>query len=78
MQNDTYKDGCVPELPFARGKVFCALDEYLKHLETQGAIDLPWWREVQPGVYERMTSMRNALREVATRDELMKRFGFIR
>lgn len=68
----------VGNLPYARGRTFATLDEYLAHLKTLGAIDLPWWREVSPGVYERMTSVREAKREVATREELMRRFGFKR
>ena len=66
----------VAKLPFARGKRFCALDEYLAHLEVQGAIDLPWWKQIRPGVYEHVKRMPSAKQEVATRAELMKRFGF--
>lgn len=66
----------VARLPFARGKSFCSLDAYLAHLEVQGAIDLPWWRQVRPGVYEHVKRMPGAAREIATRAELMKRFGF--
>ena len=66
----------VAKLPFARGRRFCSLDDYLAHLEAQGAMDLPWWRQVRPGVYERVTRMPGAPRDIATRAELMKRFGF--
>ncbi len=66
----------VAGLPFARGAVFRCLDDYLTHLQSQGAIDLPWWREVSPGVYERVTRMTGAQRQIATRAELMQRFGF--
>lgn len=68
----------VANLPYARGRTFTSLDEYLAHLEKQGAVDLPWWREIRPGVYERVTNMPEAKREVATRAELMQRFGFKR
>ena len=68
----------VADLPYARGRTFHTLDQYLAHLEALGAIDLPWWREIRPGVYERVTSVRNRPREVATREELMQRFGFTR
>jgi hypothetical protein len=68
----------VANLPYARGKTFTTLDEYLTHLEALGAVDLPWWREIRPGVYERVTSKRPAQPEVATREELMRRFGFAR
>jgi hypothetical protein len=69
----------VAGLPFSHGKSFRTLDEYLQHLERHaGPIDQPWWREIRPGVYEHVTSMPGAPREVATREELMKRFGFSR
>jgi hypothetical protein len=67
----------VARLPYARGKTFHSLDEYLAHLERQGAMDLPWWRQVAPGVYERVThAMPGRAPERATRAELMRRFGF--
>ena len=66
----------VASLPFARGRTFSRLDEYLAYLEQQGAIDLPWWRQVGPGVYERVVRMPEAPRETATREQLMVRFGF--
>ncbi|WP_114954880.1 hypothetical protein [Sphingosinicella terrae] len=68
----------VANLPYARGRVFHSLDEYLAYLEQQGAIDLPWWRETSPGVYEHVRRVTGARREVATRAELMERFGFTR
>jgi hypothetical protein len=72
----THKDDAVSNLPFARGAVFRCLDEYLAHLEAGGAIDLPWWREISPGVYEHVTTYTGAEREIVTREELMRRFGF--
>lgn len=72
------EDGGVAQLPYARGKVFYALDEYLAYLEQQSAIDLPWWRQIRPGVYERVARMPEAQREIATREELMRRFSFER
>lgn len=76
---ESSKGGGVAKLPYARGKTFRALDEYLAHLERQGAIDLPYWRQVAPGVYERVTSQVPAgAPERATRAELMRRFGFTR
>src|SRR5687767_262557 len=66
----------VANLPFAHGKTFRALDEYLAHLERYaGPIDQPWWREIRPGVYEHVKRMPGAPRETATREELMRRFG---
>ena len=66
-------DKGVARLPFARGQNFCTLDAYLAHLERQGAIDLPWWRQIRPGVYEQVKRMTATTREVATRAELSKR-----
>ncbi len=67
----------VAGLPFSHGKTFRTLDEYLKHLERYaGPIDQPWWREIRPGVYEHVKRMPGAAPEIATRAELMKRFGF--
>ena len=71
-------DAGIADLPYSRGKRFRTLDAYLAHLEQQGAIDLPWWREIRPGVYEYVIRMPEARREVATRAELMRRFGFDR
>lgn len=78
MQDEPKKDDCVASLPYARGKVFCTLAEYLAYLELQGAIDLPYWREFQPGMYERVVRMPGAKREIATHEELLQRFGFVR
>ena len=67
----------VANLPFSHGRRFRTLDEYLAHLERHAApIDQPWWREIRPGVYQHVKRMPGATPEVATRAELMKRFGF--
>ena len=67
----------VANLPHAMGRSFARLDEYLDYLECFAApIDKPWWREIRPGVYEHVKTATNARPEVATRAELMKRFGF--
>ncbi len=67
----------VANLPFSHGRRFRTLDEYLAHLQRHAApIDQPWWREIRPGVYEHVKRMPGATRETATREELMKRFGF--
>ncbi len=67
---ETAGDDGVANLPFARGQVFYSLDDYLAHLEKQGAIDLPWWREISPGVYEHVVRMPEAKREIATRERI--------
>ena len=68
----------VAKLPYAQGHVFATLDDYLAHLKRQSAIDLPWWREISPGVYEHVRRMPEGTRETATRAELLERFGFSR
>lgn len=68
----------IANLPYARGRRFHTLDEYLAYLKKQGEIDLPWWREIRPGIYEYVRRMPGAARQTATRAELMKRFGFTR
>lgn len=60
---------------------FGTLDDYLAYLKQRGALDMAWWREVEPGVYERVSTFRPAdgrVPERATRAELMRRFGFER
>ncbi len=67
----------VADLPYAFGRTFQSLDQYLAHLERRARpIDLPWWRQVGPGLYERVKRMPGAEPERATRAELMERFGF--
>ena len=69
----------MSQLPFARGRTFQTLDDYLAFLERQGAIDLPYWRQVAPGLYEHVTTQRpRGTPERATRADLLKRFGFTR
>jgi hypothetical protein len=67
----------IANLPFAMGRRFSTLDEYLTHLKCRAApIDLPWWSEVRPGVYQQVKHLPGAKPEVATRAELLRRFGF--
>ena len=69
----------LPNRPFSRGRSFASLDEYLAYLEqANGPIDLPWWREIRPGVFQKVIRMTGADPETATRDELIRRFGFER
>ena len=75
---DQNRPNGVANLPYARGRIFDSLDAYLAYLERQGAIDLPWWRQVSPGIYERVRRMPGARPERATRAELMRRYGFTR
>jgi hypothetical protein len=64
-------------LPHARGRSFATLDEYLAFRRAQGAIDLPWYKEVAPDVFELQTTMRPApAPRRYTRAELARMFGF--
>jgi len=66
-------------LPYGQGLSFATLDDYLAHLRRRGAYDVPWYREVSPGVYELVSRRGPRAAPVRfTREELLRRFGFIR
>ena len=67
-------------LPFAHGRTFATLDDYLAHLRDHaGPIGQPWYRELRPGVYELVTNRAPPGEPaIVTRAELMRRFGFTR
>jgi len=67
----------ISNLPFARGRSFHTLDEYLAWREQLGAMDFPWYREVAPDIYELQTNMRPKPEKTRfTRAELERQFGF--
>jgi hypothetical protein len=71
--------GKVPRagLPYARGRSFATLDAYLAFRREQGAIDLPWYKEVAPDVFELQTRMRPQPEPRRfTRAELARKYGF--
>lgn len=69
----------IANLPFSYGKRFDTLDAYLAHLECHAApIDQPWWQQIRPGVYQEVTTATDSKPVIATRAQLMKRFGFRR
>ena len=75
----TEQNGAIRGLPFARGRSFRTLDEYLAHLEVGGGIDLPWYREIRPGVYRLETGNYRGPeveQRIFTREELERKFGF--
>jgi hypothetical protein len=67
-------------LPFAQGRSFAALDDYLAHLRDRaGPVGQPWYREIGSGLYERVsTRVPAAAAERLTRTALMARYGFTR
>jgi len=75
-QDPAPMDAPKADLPFAQGRTFATLDEYLAYLEQEGARDIPWWREVEPGVYELQGRMLPEHRQRLTRKQLAEKFGF--
>ena len=60
---------------------FRDLDAYLAHLQKRSHLDGPWYREIRPGLYEYVTSLRleePAAPKTYTREELMRKYGFTR
>ena len=80
MEQATNGGDGVKGLPSSFGRSFATLDEYLEHLRRYaGPIDQPWYREIRPGVYEYVTTMRPPRpAQTYTREELMRKFGFAR
>jgi hypothetical protein len=78
-QGNNGGDG-VRNLPSSFGKSFAALDDYLEHLRHYaGPIDKPWYREIGPGSFELVTTMRPApAPRTFTRAQLMRQYGFSR
>ena len=70
--------GAVGDLPFADGQSFASLDQYLAHLRKLGASDIPFYEEVEPGVYQVMSGRAGLQPQRYTREELERRFGFRR
>ena len=75
-------DGAQPvrQLPFAHGRSFATLDEYIEHLRNHaGPVGQPWYRKVGSDTYELVTTQRPAGEpQIFTREQLMRRFGFNR
>lgn len=69
----------IADLPYARGRRFDDLDAYLAYLEQyNGPVDMPWWREISPGMYREEIRMHGSDIEpqTLTRAQLAKKFGF--
>lgn len=77
IAQDRSQRPAVSGLPFAQGRSFASLDDYLAFLRGRGAHDVPWYREIRPGVYE-LVSRRGprAQPQIFTREELARKFGF--
>lgn len=68
----------VAGLPFANGRTFGTLDEYLAFRRELGAVDKPFYREISPGLYELDTgrALSRKPSERYTREQLLAMFGF--
>jgi hypothetical protein len=69
----------VSDLPFSQGKSFRTLDAYLAHLERRGRSDVPYYKEIQPGVYVLKPGVRGAgaaPERRYSREELEQMYGF--
>lgn len=69
------------ELPYAHGRSFATLDEYLAHLERYaGPVGQPWYRKIGSDLYQRVTTVRTLdgrnQPETFTREQLMREYGF--
>jgi hypothetical protein len=66
------------KLPYAGGRQFRTLDEYLAYRRTLGATDRPWYDEISPGVYKLTGGRRlpGSPEPTYTRRELLEKFGF--
>ena len=72
--------GPVSDLPYAQGKSFSALDDYLEHLRRLAPQDRPYYEEIEPGVFRRVVGRlapgEEPGRETLTRRQLAERYGF--
>jgi hypothetical protein len=60
---------------------FADLDAYLAYLQKRSHLDGAWYREIRPGVYELQTGnlrLPGATKRTFTREELERKFGFVR
>ena len=79
-QNANDAEQPVRQLPFAHGRTFATLDEYLAHLRDRaGPVGQPWYRKVGTDTYELVTTRApRGEPQIFTREQLMRRFGFSR
>lgn len=66
------------ERPVIRGKSFDTLDAYLAELKHLGTMDIPYYEEIEPGVYQRIAGRATQTRppELYTRAELLEKYCF--
>ncbi len=67
----------IANLPFGQGRSFASLDEYLQFREQRGAYDVPWYKQIRPGVYQLISRLGpGAEPQIYSREELARKFGF--
>jgi hypothetical protein len=65
-------------LPYADGRSFKTLDDYLAFRKTLGTTGRSFYEEISPGTYRLVAGRRSpgARDKTYTRDELLEKFGF--
>lgn len=70
----------VTDLPYAQGRAFDNLDDYLAHLKRRGAADVPFYEKAGPDLYRLVTGRRPPWEgrdeRLFTRAELEEKYGF--
>ena len=71
-------EACPQLLPLAKGQTFPDLDSYLAHRKKLGAMDLPYYREVAPDVFQLMLGRGHGgdAPQLFTREQLRAQFCF--
>jgi hypothetical protein len=66
-------------LPYADGRTFKTLDDYLSFRKALGATGRSFYEEISPGTYRLVAGRRlpGAVDKIYTRDDLLKKFGFL-
>ncbi len=75
--NQSSQQPPIANLPFAQGRSFASLDDYLEFRAQRGTYDVPWYKQIRPGVYE-LISRRGPGAEplIYSREDLARKFGF--
>jgi hypothetical protein len=65
------------QLPYAQGRSFATLEEYLEFLKELGAMDIPYYEEQPDGRFVLVQRLRPGEQpKIFTREELAETFGF--
>ena len=79
-QNELQQTIEISDLPHSQGLSFSTLDGYLAHLRSLAPQDRPYFEEIAPSQFRRVTGRRAPGTEedqtVYTRQQLLDQFGF--